>query len=52
MLRIEWAAYALATALEHMRIDHGGPDVLVPQEFLHRTNVIAIFQKVCGKAVA
>jgi hypothetical protein len=41
-----------ATALQHMRIDHGGADVLVPQEFLHGTDVIAIFQQVRGKTVS
>ena len=52
MLWIERAAHALATALQHMRIDHGSADVLVPQEFLHGANVIAIFQEVGGKAMA
>jgi len=52
MLRIERAAHALATALQHMRIEHGGPDVFVPQEFLHGANVIAIFQQMGSKTVA
>jgi len=34
-----------------MRIDHGRADVLVPQEFLHRPNIVTILQQVCGKAV-
>ena len=51
-LRIERATHALATVLQHMRIDHGSPDVLVPQEFLHGANVIAIFQEAGGKAMA
>jgi hypothetical protein len=42
VLGIEQAAHALATVLEHMGIDHSCPDVLVPQEFLYRANIIAI----------
>jgi len=40
-LWIERATHALAAALQHMRIDHGGADILVAQEFLHGTNIIA-----------
>ena len=52
MRRIERAAHALAAALQYMRRDHGCTDILVPQEFLHGTNIIAIFQEVCGEAVS
>ena len=51
-LWLERATHALATALEYLRIDHGGLDVLVPQEFLHRANIIVVFQKVGSKAMA
>jgi hypothetical protein len=51
MLWIERAAHALATALQHMCIEHSSPDVLVSQEFLHRANVIAVFQKVDREAM-
>jgi hypothetical protein len=34
-----------ATApVEHMGVDHRGADILVPQEFLHGANIIAIGQ--------
>ena len=32
-----------------MRIDLGGAHVLVTQQFLHSTNIVAIFQQVGGK---
>jgi hypothetical protein len=41
-----------ATALQHMRIDHGSADVLVSQKFLHGMDVIAIFQQMRCKAMA
>ena len=34
-----------------MRIDHGRADVLVPQKFLNRSNIITVFQKVRGKGM-
>jgi hypothetical protein len=41
-LEIEWTAYGSAAALEYMCIDHGGADIFVSQEFLHRANIIAV----------
>src|SRR5574341_1333864 len=40
--RIERAAHPAPAALQHMRVDHSRTDVLMPQEFLHRPNVVAI----------
>lgn len=34
-----------------MSIDHGRLDILMTQQLLHRANVIAGFEKVCGKAM-
>jgi len=35
----------------HMGVDHGGVDVFVTEEFLHCSQVIAVFKQVRGKAV-
>jgi hypothetical protein len=35
-----------------VRVDHGRFDVLVPQEFLHGANIIAIGQQMGCEAVA
>jgi hypothetical protein len=51
-LGVERAVDTPATALQHMRIDHGSADVLVSQKFLHGTDVIAIFQQMRGKTMA
>jgi hypothetical protein len=48
---IERAADSLPAALQHVRVDHRGADVLVAQEFLHGTNIITIFQQMGGKTV-
>ena len=37
--------------VEDMRIDHGGADVVLAQEFLDRPDVVAIVQQVGGKGV-
>ena len=39
---IERTPHPAPAALQHIRVDHGRSDVLVPQEFLHRPNVVAI----------
>ena len=49
--RIERAAYPLPTTLQHVRVDHGRSDVLVPQEFLHCPNIVSILQQVGSKAM-
>ncbi|OGP76140.1 MAG: hypothetical protein A2V86_02280 [Deltaproteobacteria bacterium RBG_16_49_23] len=35
-----------------MRVNHGGDDIGMPQQFLHRSDVITRLKKVCGKGVA
>jgi len=46
--------YSLFTGLafDGVRIDHGGFDIAVPQQFLDRANVVIGLQQVTGKAVA
>ena len=38
--------------VEHMGIDHGGPDIPVAEQFLYRTDVITILKEVRGKRMA
>jgi hypothetical protein len=38
-------ANGAGTAIEHVRVDHGRADVLVSEKFLHRPNVVAVFQQ-------
>ncbi len=49
--RIERTPYPAPATLQHMRVDHGRSDVLVPQEFLHRPNIVTVLQQVRSKAV-
>ena len=41
-----------ATALEDVRIDHGGFDVLVAEQLLHCTNIVPVLEQVGGEGVA
>ena len=34
-----------------MGVDHGGLEILVPQQFLNRPNIVPLLQQVRGKAV-
>ncbi len=43
------AVDTLSPSIEHMRIDHGRTDILVPEEFLHRPNIIAVFKQMGGE---
>ena len=40
---IQRAAHALATSVQHVRINHGRAHLLMPQQFLHRANVVTRF---------
>jgi len=41
-----------AATIEYVGIDHGGPDILVPEEFLNGADIVSRLQKVRGKRVA
>lgn len=43
------AAHRIPASIQDMRIDLGGAHVLVTQQFLHSTNIVAIFQQVGGE---
>jgi len=40
--RIERTPHPASAALQHVYVDHGRSDVLVPQEFLYCPNVVPI----------
>jgi hypothetical protein len=49
---IERTSHCQPTALKDVGIDHSCLDILVAQEFLDRSDVVAVGQKVSGEAVA
>ncbi len=50
-LGVEGAFDGEPAAVEDMGVDHGGLDVLVPEELLDRAYIIAVLQQVCGEGV-
>ena len=50
--RVERAANASPTPLEHMRVDHCRRDIRMAQPFLHRANIVSTFQQVGGEGMA
>ena len=52
VLAVEWAAYAKATAIEDVGIDHDGADVSVAQQILDGADVVAVVQLVGGEGMA
>ena len=48
---VEGTADAVAAAFQDMGVDHGGLNVFMSQQFLHSTDIVAIFQQMGGKAV-
>ena len=49
---VEGALHAAPAAVEDMRVDHGGRDVGVPQEFLDGPDVVATLEEVGSEAVS
>jgi hypothetical protein len=49
---IRRALYGNTRSIQYMGIDHGRGDIRMPQEFLHRPDVIVRFQQMRGKGVA
>ena len=47
--RIQRAGRAARRHLEHMGVNHGGADIRVAQQLLHRANIGASLQKMSGK---
>lgn len=51
-LPVERTQHALAAAVQHVRVDLRGAHIAVAEQFLHRTDVVAVFQQVRCKAVS
>ena len=49
--RIERTPHPAPATLQHVCVDHGRSDVLVPQEFLYCPNVVTILSQVWSKAM-
>lgn len=41
----------MATAVQDMRIDHRGADVLVPEQLLDGADVVSRFEQMCSEGV-
>ena len=48
---VQRAAHSATSPVEHMGINHRRRHVLVTEKFLHRANIVTIFQQVRGKRV-
>ena len=48
---VQRTSYTLAALIQDVRINHRRTHILMSQQFLHGADIIAIFQKVRGKAV-
>lgn len=42
-ITIEWAAHATPATIEDVCIDHGGGQIAVSEQLLHRTDILAVF---------
>jgi len=51
-LAIEGAAHGQGASVEDVGVDHGCPHVLMSEEFLHGSDIVAIFKEVRGEAMA
>lgn len=49
--RVQRADHALSAAVQHVSVNHRRADVLMPQQVLHRTNVVSRRQQIRRKAV-
>jgi hypothetical protein len=48
---IEWTADATATTIEDVHVDHRCANISVPEQFLHRVDIIAIFDQMRREGV-
>lgn len=49
---VEGTDHAAAAFVQHVGVNHGGRHVRVPEQFLHRADVVAAFQQVGGEGMA
>lgn len=48
---IRWAAYAKPPFIGHVSVDHRGVEILMAEQFLYRSNVVAVFEQMRRKRV-
>ncbi len=51
-LFIQPTAHGVCAAVKHVCVDHGGFDILVPEQFLYGADIVAGLKQVCGEGVA
>ena len=49
---VQWTANSSSAFVQNMGINHGGADIFVAQQFLHRSDIISICKQMGGEAVA
>ena len=49
---VDGADDTVSATIQNMRVDLSCPDIVMPQKFLHRSNVIARFEEMGREAVA
>ena len=49
---VEGTAHAAGSPVQQLGVDHRGPEVGVPEEFLDRSDVLPILKEVCGEGVS
>ncbi len=49
---IRWASHTKAAPVENVGVDHCGPNAPVSEQFLHRSDVVAVLQKMGCKGVS
>ena len=47
--KVYGAVHAQGSTVEHMGVDHGGAHILMAQQFLDHTDILAALQQVRGK---
>ena len=47
--RVRWTPHAPAATIEYVSIYHCGLHFLMAEQFLHRPDIIAVFQQMCSE---
>ena len=48
---VEGAFDGKSAALEYVGVDHGGADILMPEQFLNGTNIVAVLEEMGCKGM-
>lgn len=49
---VEWTQHATAATIQDVAVNHGSPNIVMPEQFLDSSNIVARFQQVSGETVA